>query len=190
MNCQEAGALFSARVDDELDGHATAEVDAHVAGCAKCRADFERLTALRAAVARACRPVVAPEALRAAVLAGLRATPRVRPGRWQWLLAAPGVAALLLGLWIVLSEPWQPAALPDGSRVVYHVPSADNVDAILRTLRNHLDASPGVRVVRPMEHHHRAADAREGGRVRPLLLLPQHVVPRLFMSAGIERRQR
>jgi hypothetical protein len=159
MNCHEASPLLGACVDDELDAGTAAAVVAHIGGCNRCRAELDRLTALRSALGRACEPAAAPASLRAAVLADIRSCIRAdvragvgaataaRPARWQWLLATPGIAALLLGLWIVMAQPWQRAAQPDGTRVVYHVASTENVEAILRTLRNHLDASPGVRVV-------------------------------------------
>jgi hypothetical protein len=151
MNCNEASPLLGAYVDDELDAGTAAAVAVHSGGCNRCRAELDRLTALRSAIGRACEPAAAPASLRAAVLADIRAHMRTataaRPARWQWLLAAPGVAALLLGLWIVMAQPWQAAAQPDGTRVVYHVASTENLEAILRTMKNHLDASPGVRVV-------------------------------------------
>jgi anti-sigma factor (TIGR02949 family) len=183
MNCTEASRLLGAYLDRELDAQATLALEAHANGCARCRGELGRLTALRAAVTRACPPAAAPASLRSAVRSAAHATP-VQPARWQWLLAAPGVAALLLGLWIVVAQPWTPAA-PDGMRVVYHVASAENFGAILRTLKNHLDASPGVRVV-VVAHNNGIEFLLEGARDeagRPLQPVLQE-----FRDRGVDFR--
>lgn len=150
MNCAETHRLMNAYVDGELDLQGGLAVEGHLQECRRCRASLEGLNALRAAVTRACAPAVAPASLCRLVQSNLRTSARPAAGRAaraNWLLAAPGLAALLLGLWIVLARPWQVAASPDGLRVVYHLASAENIDATLRTLKNHLDDTPGLRVV-------------------------------------------
>jgi|GEM_PF-381866 len=149
MNCIEAGALLGARADGELDPAQARAVDGHLATCVRCRAAAQSLEALARAVALACPAQPAPARLRAAVRSSLRAvdgdrgTHRVPTG---WLAAAPGLAALLVAAWILVAQPWS-VPPPEGTRVVYHIAAAESVDAALRTLRNHLEATPEAKVV-------------------------------------------
>ncbi len=147
MNCEEAGRLLHAYADAELDLQSALTVEAHLQDCARCRASFAGVTALRAALARACEPERAPPPLRARIvrdLAARSAPPLVAQRRRAWLLAAPGIAALLLVAGLLLAQPWR----SDGAqRVVLHVASADNVAANLRTLKNLLDATPNLQAV-------------------------------------------
>jgi intracellular sulfur oxidation DsrE/DsrF family protein len=151
MNCLETGPLLSAHIDGELDPERARAVDAHLAGCARCRATAASLQALSRAVTLACPPQPAPARLRAAVRSALPARgPReVRPRAFRgWLAAAPGLAALLLMAWMLVAQPWsdrRPAA--GGERVVYHIAGNEQVAASLRTLRNHLDATPEATIV-------------------------------------------
>lgn len=160
MNCNDTRAMLGAFVDGELDLQGSMAVEAHLRECGKCRAAFDGVQALRAAIARACEPSVAPARLRRAVqvaagapagAATARATHATPVGALgRWLSAAPGVAALFVAGWLALAQPWDQAdALDDdrGMRVVYHIASGDHVQASLRTLRNHLDATPGLSVV-------------------------------------------
>lgn len=151
MNCNETGRLLHPYADGELELQAALAVEEHLQACARCRAAIAGLNTLRAAVARAGEPMVASVRLRAAVRADVSAAaaPPAAP-RPSWLLAAPGVAALLLAVGILVAQPWQAAAptLPaDGTHVVYHIATGENVGASLRTLKNHLDAAPGLHAV-------------------------------------------
>lgn len=152
MNCAETYRLLNAYIDGELELQGALAVEAHLRECARCRAAAEGVHALRAAVSRACEPAVAPARLHRAV--GARLTVAARPGPARagvsWLAAGPGVAALFIAGWLALAQPWSapPEALAgQGTRVVYHIAGSDNVDASLRTLKNHLDSTPGLRVV-------------------------------------------
>jgi intracellular sulfur oxidation DsrE/DsrF family protein len=151
MNCIDTGRLLNAYADGELDLQSVVAIEAHLQSCARCRASAGGLRALHAAIHRACEPASAPARLRAAVRADLAAPAVARPpaSRAAWIAAAPGIAALLVAGWILVAQPWQgPAsAAPDANRVVYHIASSENVDASLRTLKNHLDAAPGLHVV-------------------------------------------
>jgi len=51
-SCPEREMALHAYLDGELDDAAAADMDAHLAGCAVCRAELERLDALSAAVRR------------------------------------------------------------------------------------------------------------------------------------------
>ena len=149
MNCEEAGRLLHPYADGELPLQAALAIERHLQDCARCRASFAGVTALRAALARACEPERAPPQLRARILHGLagRATPATDRRR-NWLLAAPGVAALVLVAGLLLAQPWR-AHTPGSERahVVFHIATADNLSTNLRTLKNHLDAAPGLHAV-------------------------------------------
>lgn len=151
MNCTETRRLVNAYIDGELDLQSALAVEAHLQDCVRCRTAAEAVQAVRAAVARACEPPVAPARLRRTVGTGLATAASTGSARLGggWLAAGPGIAALFLAGWLALAQPWQRPAVPagDGSRVVYHIASNDSVDASLRTLKNHLDAAPGLQVV-------------------------------------------
>ncbi|MEA2734784.1 MAG: hypothetical protein QOE14_1235 [Humisphaera sp.] len=53
VDCEEAGNLISARIDGELTGVDEAALDAHLAGCAACRAALEAAALQDAAMVRA-----------------------------------------------------------------------------------------------------------------------------------------
>jgi anti-sigma factor (TIGR02949 family) len=158
MKCAEASRLLNPYIDGELELQSALEIEAHLQECPKCRAALAGMQALRVSIAHACEPEPAPARLRKAVQARLTAGSTLQqekprpawPAFAAWLAAAPGIAALLLLGWLVLTQPWN--ARPDpgtahGTRVVYHVATGDNVGASLRTLKNHLDATPDLRVV-------------------------------------------
>jgi anti-sigma factor (TIGR02949 family) len=153
MNCIETSRLLDAYVDGELELQPALAVEAHLQQCTRCRASADNLHAVRAALARSCEPGLAPPRLRSAVRSRLfagEARPPRAGSRLHWLLAAPGIAALLLAGWILLAQPWQghgAARAAAGTRVVYHIAGSENVGASLRTLKNHLDAAPGVQVI-------------------------------------------
>jgi len=71
MNCAEAVVAIGARCDGELAGDAAAALDAHVAGCAACRAEQAALVALRDEIRAQAPRHVAPPALRARIDAEL-----------------------------------------------------------------------------------------------------------------------
>jgi intracellular sulfur oxidation DsrE/DsrF family protein len=190
MNCAEAGRLLNPYVDGELELRSALAVEEHLQGCSRCQVSAAGLHALRAAVNRACEPPLAPARLRASVRRSLSSAAPAAPAVWRhpWLVAAPGIAALLLAIWMLLAQPWQgPAAshAADGARVVYHVASNDNVSAILRTLKNHLDAAPGLQVV--VVAHNNGIEfllqgaVDEGGR-------PYAAAVRDFRQRGVEFR--
>jgi mycothiol system anti-sigma-R factor len=150
MNCEEAGRLLHPYADSELELQTALAIEQHLQDCARCRASFAGVTALRSALARACMPERAPPQLRARILRDLAGRGAPAPGverRRTWLLAAPGIAALVLVAALLLAQPWQGHAPADTARVVFHIATADNLAANLRTLKNHLDASPELHAV-------------------------------------------
>ena len=91
MGCETAGLLVSAYVDGELVGEDRDTFEAHVRGCARCRARVDAEQALMSTL-RAAAPVHrAPAALREST-AHLLSAPRPLPSR-RWL---PALAAALL----------------------------------------------------------------------------------------------
>ena len=64
MTCEEAEVLLHALIDGELDAGHAREVEAHVAGCAKCAALAKDFRAMRAAINEAGASYRAPLELR------------------------------------------------------------------------------------------------------------------------------
>lgn len=153
MKCADVNRLLSAYVDGELELQSALAMEAHLQECSKCRAGMAGVQVLRAAISRACEPVKAPSRLHMAVRAQLAADAAPPAARSRavgnWLAAAPGIAALLIVGWLALAQPWnaQSNAGTPGGRVVYHLAGGNHVKANLRTLKNHLDAEPNLRVV-------------------------------------------
>ncbi len=44
MNCREVRVLLSSYLDGEVDDTVRRSIDAHLAGCAPCRAEFEAIS--------------------------------------------------------------------------------------------------------------------------------------------------
>lgn len=152
MNRAEPNRLLGAYVDGDLELRPALQIEAHLQTCARCHAAESGIGALRSALARACKTATTHAGLRAAVRIGLAsAMPADRQrSRRTWLAAAPGIAALLLVGSLLIAQPWKPQradTTADGTRVVYHIAGNENFDASLRTLRNHLDAAPGLKVI-------------------------------------------
>jgi intracellular sulfur oxidation DsrE/DsrF family protein len=146
MSCKDREPLLHAYVDGELDLAAGLALEEHLQSCTACSRTLERLRTLRGALRQHGGLEAAPASLRAGLHAryGAGTAPR-RPGwRWSAALAAPGIAALALAVWLAFSvpQPIQPA-----TRVVYHISSSATASAALRNLANHLNASPRVKVV-------------------------------------------
>ena len=116
MNCNESRRLLGARNDGELDGAQAAEVDAHLAGCDPCRAEFALQSHVSASVRRQATRYEAPAglaarlaAMAAPVLSAPPAMPRRAPPpaprawRTPWFTAGLGLAcAALLATNVVL----------------------------------------------------------------------------------------
>lgn len=146
MNCQDASRLLDAYADMELDLAGALGVEEHVESCTRCKAALARVTGLRGALRAQAALEPAPERLRAR----LQAMFAPRPGgaglsmAWALALAAPGVAALALVLWLGFIAP---AKTLQEARVVYHISSSAAPGAALRNVANHLSAAPHVKIV-------------------------------------------
>jgi Putative zinc-finger len=74
MNCHDARERLSDLLDDALEGDARARVDAHLAGCAECRRELDRLRAT-VSLLRAVERPQAPAGFVERVLEAARPTP-------------------------------------------------------------------------------------------------------------------
>ncbi|MEX2151087.1 MAG: DsrE family protein [Steroidobacteraceae bacterium] len=149
MKCPEAARLLHVYVDDELEPAAVLGLEEHLRGCARCRARAESLRELRAAVQRHTEYRLAPAGLRArlqeSIGAGTASGAMRRERRVAFAAAGLALLALAVGLW--RAGPESGPAAKAQSKVVYHITSSGHAGAALRTLRNHLEASPGTKVV-------------------------------------------
>lgn len=120
--CPDKELMLHAFMDGELDALGVAAFEAHLATCARCRTELERIDAIRAALqTRAARPVASTE-LRAIIeaLAGGRnaetTQPVGSPRRFAWGSFASGGAvgalAACLALFLALPQLVAPG-LPD-----------------------------------------------------------------------------
>lgn len=152
MKCPETIRLLDAYVDDELEVSGVLVLEEHLRECSRCRAREESLRALRAALHRHAEYRVAPAALGASIRRRFegRDAPRAAPARGRLAIGAAALGGLALAVW----GGWQGGtywteARParSVSKVVYHISDSRTASAALRTLRNHLEASPATRVV-------------------------------------------
>ena len=109
MNCGYHQPLLSAYVDDAMGAEERAAVDAHLRGCAACRALVEDLASISAA-AGSLEPLIPPARVWHQLSAAAATQPR--PGGFQWfswrpLTAVAMTAVIATGLWRVgtLLEP-------------------------------------------------------------------------------------
>ncbi|OSI63357.1 hypothetical protein BSZ22_38045 [Bradyrhizobium canariense] len=107
MTCDEARILLHALLDNELDAGHAREVEAHIAGCPACAAEFAAQREMQRVLADADLRYTAPASLRARIEASLPQPQHQQPGRRSVLrgfamgsavsaLAASGVVALVL----------------------------------------------------------------------------------------------
>ena len=109
--------MLQALVDGELDAAHAARIEAQIAGCAACAADYAQLIELRAALKRDLTPARAPDRLRQRLAASLADAapaqkpqpaprpPRRAPAPWSWLGAGAMLAtAACAGLFAVSAQ--------------------------------------------------------------------------------------
>lgn len=107
MDCNDVCELLPACADDELGAAESLHLAQHLAQCAACTAELERLRALRAAVREGATYHRASPALRARIAAALPAadvpaTVRASRPRWlDWFAWRPAVNAGLAALTVV-----------------------------------------------------------------------------------------
>lgn len=148
MKCPEAIRLLDGHVDDELDVSHVFALEGHLRECARCRAREESLRALRSALQRHTEYRIAPEGLRGGLRSRLGAGVQA-PARRRLAAGTAALAALALAAWSwQAGVNWAGARLAGGEgKVIYHIANSQTASAALRTLRNHLEASPATKVV-------------------------------------------
>lgn len=99
--CVTIQGLISAGLDGEATAEEARAVESHLAGCAACRKEAERLEVLRDLVLRSFRadPGPAPSPWFASRVA---AQAEFRPAARRWRLVWPALAVALAGLAVVL----------------------------------------------------------------------------------------
>lgn len=149
MNCQDISRLLNAYVDTELDLGTAVSIEEHLQACVRCREHERGLRTVRSVVRRHTDFRTAPDSLRSR-LEMAYGSRRVSPPsilRRRSLMVV-GFAMVLLTALAALRGSVEPAtSVGAASRVVYHISNSDNAGAALRNLANHLEASPGVKIV-------------------------------------------
>jgi len=120
MNCDQALKLLATHADGELGLPHASELEAHLQGCADCRAQFAALTELRAGVRMHAAYHAAPAGLATRIRAALEGESSVAPPaasapaesprrRWTWAWPQIGAALAMafalawsVGLYLVL----------------------------------------------------------------------------------------
>lgn len=188
MSCREHAARLDAYADGELDLAQAMAVEEHLQSCTQCSAQLGRLTSLRTALQRSAPLEAPPGALRRAMKAQFE-TPGQRasiPWRWGLAFAAPGCAALVLALWLAVAGPAPaPEAAQHPARVVYHISNSATAGSALRTLSNHLNAAPDVKVV--VVAHNDGVDFLLRGALDETGQ-PFELTVRRFLDRGVEFR--
>lgn len=148
MNCRDAAKIMDAYADGELELANAVALEEHLNVCQRCRGIERNLGALRGAVQAHTGLERAPAELRARVTQQFgvqRKEDRPAPRRGLLLGAFAMSALALLGSAAALNLALHPArAAP---KIVYHINNSDTAGAALRTLNNHLEAAPGIKVV-------------------------------------------
>jgi len=101
MTCEKTIELISASIDEMLEPAEQERLDAHLAGCANCRAELEQL---RQAVSllHEVEPVAVPPGLEARIVKAVR-EPAKRPLSWNVFNYPQARVALAAGIVVVLS---------------------------------------------------------------------------------------
>lgn len=151
MNCRDTVRLLDGYVDAELDPAGVLAIEEHLRGCPRCRGHHTNLRAVQTAVRRHTEFRTAPASLRARLEARYgheRAHSAAKLRSWS-ALAAPGLAALLLAVWLgfgnIVDRPNDPAQAR--AKIVFHISQSSSASTALRNLANHMEVSPGARVV-------------------------------------------
>ena len=134
MDCNDSRSLLDAYLDKELDRAEARELEAHLDGCAACRAELTRLDALRVALRDRALRYPAPAALRErialtaardtdhahAVPEDYAAAPRAVRGRAPGWLALAAACVLAFGAGGMIVHNWSPRSGGDASALLAH----------------------------------------------------------------------
>ena len=131
MSCAHYAADLSAWIDRELPDARSAEVAAHVASCAACRAQVDGLRRtdreLRAIPLRDLRPDALAEVLRRAAGGARRERPRAI--RWAPWAAGAAAAAAAVALYLASRDPLD-AASPEELAVAIDLDTVEDLEVI------------------------------------------------------------
>jgi anti-sigma factor RsiW len=139
--CADKRLLVHALADGEIDAANALAIEAHLAACDGCRADYAHIRALRAALNAEPLGYTAPAGLRSGIAAMLAdadgaiddaspAVPAPRPNApaiarhvlsWRW--ASGAITGLAAALVVMIALPHTPPARGDGDLVAGHVRS-------------------------------------------------------------------
>ncbi len=145
MNCDETRRLLHGFVDREVGLESSLAIEAHLEACGACRALGEELAeSSRAARSRASYHA-APARLRSRIRELLPARDFGAAKARRALLAAAFAGIAVAAGWFAGRELAPPPAAPE--QVVYHLTTSENARIALRNLANHIEASPGARLV-------------------------------------------
>jgi anti-sigma factor RsiW len=113
MNCKKCRALIFEYRDGALSSKQKEEVDAHLAGCATCRAEFEAEENLAAEFQASYKAATGPLAFDPSFVhppAEIARTRKVRP--LSWLVAGAGAAIILAVMLLGPLKPGKRGAFP------------------------------------------------------------------------------
>ncbi len=115
MNCDRARRLFNAAWDDELTQAEREWLDAHFAGCARCRAEYDELSRVLEMAAALPRVEAAPDLLDRVLARTRRLAPApdvvLEPPR-RWIPAAVAAGAAVLAVAALFAIPLGPLRAP------------------------------------------------------------------------------
>lgn len=113
MNCHKARSWFSAYWDDEITQAERECLEAHFAGCERCRGDYEALARTIEGVATLPRAEAAPDFVERTLARARRATPvadRFAAPRPVWVPLAAAASLVLVS--VSLLSPWAGREVP------------------------------------------------------------------------------
>jgi len=177
MRCDDAIGLFTRYRDGDLDPATRADLEAHLAGCARCRAEYEAIDTVRALL-RELRPEPAPATLVSGVRARLRRRPeRPREVLWRWALPAAAAAALVvvaLGVLRVVERPRKSAAMAtQATRTPFGVRIPQRGKDLARVRRNAASAKAHL------EERMQSGEVPPGDMSAPIGGMTEHAPPPL-----------
>lgn len=150
MNCRDAQRVLNGYVDAELDIAGALGIEEHLHTCKRCRIEEAGLRSIGATIRRHADRGGAPDALRGRLCAryASRQTGALAGLRQRRAFMLSAFAGMLLFAAVGFKAAREDMfAAPRGHKVVYHISQHGTASAALRTLGNHLEATPGLEVI-------------------------------------------
>jgi anti-sigma factor RsiW len=114
MDCHDTPNLLDAYIDGELDPQRTAQLEAHILGCARCEASVGERRQLQSTLSGAAEYRAAPDSLRASVMREMERPPsaarRTRAPFWAWIPVAATIALSASTIWLAVHRSTAAAA--------------------------------------------------------------------------------